>query len=264
MKGRIYAVHYGKELATTQRFVKSVMPLLGEGINMVIINNEVEFDLSALQTDFISVVNSEINRGYFGAAKFGTELYPYDNLDFIIVCNNDLEIESPDFFQILEEKMKRYDVVAPSTKTLDGIEQNPHREHRPSKFRKLYYKLYFSGYAIAWLLDKAIMFKKNLSKSIATDNTEREVFSPHGAFMIFNQTYFQKGGNIDHEPFLYGEEDSIAAQADKLKMKIGFVPTLKILHLESQSTGKGVSRKKFIYQKKAYNYIQTKFPWIYN
>jgi len=85
------------------------------------------------------------------------------------------------------------------------------------------------------------------------------IYAPHGAFIIFSKSYFSKGGIIDDGYFLYGEENSTAAQAAKLNMKIGYVPEIKLIHKESMSTGKGLNKKKYAFQKQAFNYIKKKY-----
>jgi GT2 family glycosyltransferase len=262
-KCRIYAVHYGENTIPTHQLIESLKPFLCEHRELVIVNNSRDVDLTNLINDHISIICPEKNLGYFGAVKYGTDCYPYDKLDYIIVCNNDIQFASPDFFDIADEKLNYWDVIAPSTKTLDGIEQNPHREAQPSTLRKLYYRIYFANYLAAWLFDKAYTIKELSAKSIRPEPTEHAIFSPHGACVILNSTYFKQGGYIEDGSYLYGEEDSIAALALKYKLKIGFVPSLKILHLESQSTGKGLPRKKYHFQKTAYYFIAKKYPWLY-
>lgn len=262
-KGRIYTVHYGLDLSGIQNQLKSFSKYLNKNLDLVIINNQIDCDLSEFAGTYVNIINPDTNLGYFGAAKHGMNVIPFNDCDYIIICNNDLEISSPDFFEILEEKLNKYDVIAPSTVSLDGIEQNPHRNQKPSKFRKIYYRIYFISFPIAWLLDKIIMFKKKFTDSANILQKERLIYSPHGAFFIFNSSFFKMGGFIDNGCFLYGEEDSIAGQSEKLGLKIGFVPTMKVLHYESMASGKGISQVKFKYLKYSYNYICGKFPSIY-
>ncbi len=262
-KGKIYTVHYGNEISPTLEFIKSLDPFLNENLQLVIINNSKEIDLNNLNNKHISVINTEKNLGYFGAVKYGMEQYPIESYDYIIVCNNDLTIASKDFFKKVDEKLEKWDIIAPSTKTLNNIEQNPHRQSKPSVLRKIFHKVYFSNYKIAWLLEKTIELKKEQTKNSKKEQNEREIFSPHGAFIIISSIFFKRGGYIDDGYFLYGEEDSIAAQAENLKIEIGYVPELEVRHLESISTGRSISKEKYKYRKSAYQYIKNKYPSIY-
>ncbi len=259
-KGRIYTVHYGNNIEITQTFINSIKPFLSTALEVVIINNSKEIKIDHLESKFISIINAKSNLGYFGAAKYGIERFPIDNLDYIIICNNDIQIINADFFNILSNRLKSYDIIAPSIKTLEDIEQNPHSERYFSKFRRLYYQIYCLHYFIAFTLNKVLSLKKKSNKYSNSEQKERIIFSPHGAFLILNKTYFEKNGNIDDGYFLYGEENSIAAIALKQKMRIGFLPSLKVRHSESISTGKKFSKTKFKFQRQAYRYIKRTYP----
>lgn len=260
-KGRIYCIHYGHNINVTQHFLFSLKRIPGDNLQLVIVNNSKEVSLAALESENVAIINSDKNRGYFGAFKFALEKYPLDDVDYVIVCNNDVEFVNDVFFEVLNQKLQKYDIIAPSVKTLDNIEQNPHRETSPSLFRKYYYFFYFSCYCFAVFMNNIISLKKKYKKGNPVKNeNERKIFSAHGACIIFNRSYFERGGKIDAGYFLYGEEDSVAAQADILGLKIGFVPHLKIKHSESVSTGKRFSKNKYRFQKKAYRYIKNKYP----
>ncbi len=264
-KGRVYTVHYGKNIETTKNFVDSIKPFLNSSLDLIILNNSNEINIENLKSEFISILNTEKNLGYFGAAKLGIQQFPISNLDYIIICNNDVQILNDDFFSLLEQKINNYDIIAPSIRTLENIEQNPHRENKIKFHRKLFYKLFFINYFFAIIFSNLIGFKKKKINKVAKEHqSERNIFSPHGAFIILNKSYFEKGGIIDDGYFLYGEEDSIAAIAKLNEMLIGFIPSLKILHQESITTGKRFTKQKYRFQKDAYKYILNKYPTIFN
>lgn len=259
-KGRIYTVHYGNNIQVTMNFIKSIEKFLREEIDLVVINNSSN-DINITSKN-IKIVNTNKNLGYFGGIKYGMQEYPPSSKDFIIICNNDVEITHPDFFSILDKKLDKYDIIGPSIKTSDNVEQNPHLNKRPSKLRKAYYKLYFSSFVIALFLNFIVKNKKKkISNNLITCDTN--VFSIHGAFIILKSSFFEGGGYIDDGYFLYGEENSISAQAYNLKLKTAFVPDLKVFHLESISTGKIFSKKKYYFQKNASQYIHKKYPSIF-
>ena len=263
MKGRIYTVHYGANTSITYEFINEIKSFLNCSLDLVIINNSKEFNITGIDSDYITVFNSPDNLGYFGGFKYGLEKMPCDNLDFIIICNNDVKIINNDFFSELKKKLNNYDIIAPSIINSNNIEQNPHRYQVPSTSRKIYYKFYFKNYLVALLLNKIVKIKKRFNRELSYRAAEEQIFSPHGAFIILNQSFFKKGGYIDDGYFLYGEEDSLSAIASKLKLKTGFIPSLKVYHEESSSIGVNLSRKKYYYQKKAFKYIIKKYPKIF-
>jgi len=104
-KGRIYTVHYGEETKITEIFISSTIPFLGNSLDLVIINNTSTIEIANRKSNFIHIINSNNNLGYFGGIKFGMEKFMIDDLDYIIICNNDVQILNSDFFSILEEKL---------------------------------------------------------------------------------------------------------------------------------------------------------------
>jgi GT2 family glycosyltransferase len=260
-RGRIYTVHYGDNLTTTADFVDALTPFLTDQLDVVVVNNAQAGVLDYLRNRWVYVVDTGENRGYFGGAKDGMERYPLGERDFAVVCNNDVRFTRPDFFSVLADKLEHWDVIAPHTVTLDGVCQNPHRSLRPSTLRKRYHRLYFANYGIACLLDGFYAFKQRLVPPIKSEKAvEKAIFSPHGACIIFNATFFARGGFLDDGYFLYGEEDSVAATAADLGLKVGYVSELSVLHLESATTGKRLSRAKYAHQKEAYRYISRAYP----
>ena len=263
-KSKIYTVHYGSDQSPTLKFTKSITPFLNENLKVVIINNSKEIDLSHLSSEHITIINAEQNLGYFGAVKYGTEKTGIEDLDYIIICNNDVLIKNTNFFDILDKKLEEYDIIAPSIVTPAGVEQNPHRQEKPSGKRKIFQALYFSNYIISFILNNLIILKKKLVSKVQQAETEREIFAPHGAFMILKSTYFKAGGCIEEVPFLYGEEDSVAAMAYMSELRTGFVPQLQVLHEESVTIGKMLSYKNFKHQKSGYKHTLKKYPSIYS
>lgn len=208
----------------------------------------------------LKMIHPGTNSGYFGGIKIGLSNFNTDEFDYTIVCNNDIKIEQENFFMLLDEysKCKTYDVIAPSIKTQEGTEQNPHRIKKPSEFKLFLYKIYFSSFYIAYMIllirfiARGFVKKKKLHNKI-------EVFSPHGSFIIFKKSYFLKGGIIDDGVFLYGEEDSIAGECYENDMKVIFDPGLRVIHAESATLGKKFTKFKWRHQKKSFYYVLEKY-----
>jgi GT2 family glycosyltransferase len=261
-KGILLTVNY-MNWAVTEKLVKSLICFGDINLEIIIVDNspyEDKKNLKELIVSGVTYLKSPENLGYFGAARYAYDLLELMNFDYLIICNNDIIIESEDFFNILNKKIVEYDVIAPLIKTKDGIMQNPFQISKISLMRKIYYKIYFTSFLIAKISNWIISLKKKKQNYMkAVYQLERNIFSPHGAFIIFAKSYFEKGGEIDAGYFLYGEEVSIAGQAVKYGLSIGYIPQLKILHLESITTGKGLSRAKYTYQKQATKYINEKY-----
>jgi len=263
LKIRIYTVHYGEDISTTVEFVEAILPLLNENSELIILNNSINVNLQDLNGPKTRILNAGENLGYFGGVKFGIEKFPAEDMEYIIICNNDTQILSSDFFRIVEQKLKMFDVIGPSIRTLTGSEQNPHREVPPSAIVKIYYRIYFASYLAAVILTKLRRMLDFPKSKITSDTSEKRIFSAHGAFIIIGKEYFNRGGYIDDGFFLYGEEDSMGAISQENNIRVGYCPELKVLHKESKTIGKGLSRRKYKFQRRAYKYIRKKYKWFY-
>src|SRR3989442_14004267 len=85
------------------------------------------------------------------------------------------------------------------------------------------------------------------------------IYAPHGAFFIFSRRYFEAGGYLDGNLFLYGEEISVAEICRSLGLPVIYEPSLCVLHQEHQSTGKVLSRFTYECQKRAMQYVTSRY-----
>ena len=83
------------------------------------------------------------NVGYFGAVNMILERVSISKYNAVIVCNNDIEIETLNIYDKILQHSNKYDVLAPRIFDNEGKDQNPHRLHPPSFRSLLKYKIYF-------------------------------------------------------------------------------------------------------------------------
>lgn len=239
-------------------------------------NSSGEEDLSSLrqaisQLSNVELLASAVNRGYFGGARFALEHYLAQGRelpDWVIVCNHDVLIEDPDFFSklFLQDPMAT-GVIAPRIQILPkGLDQNPFMRYRPGKVRWNVLRLAYSSYGLALIWDWISRKKKALRSSDwmprsagkPSEKVQSEpIYAAHGSFFIFSRRYFEKGGYLDGNLFLYGEEISVAEICRSLDLPIVYEPSLRVLHDEHRSTGRTISRFSYECQKKALRYITT-------
>ena len=171
MKIAFVAVNYNNCWITTN-YVSNIKAIHGyekHDIEIVIVDNaSQENDYKELkrqiekETD-VRLVHSEQNLGYFGGLNFGIKLLNYKGYDYIIAGNNDLFF-SRDFFETLEKKKygNKQTVIVPDLETISGVHQNPQFIDVPSAKRQLGYKVYYSCYLMAVIID--MLYKKNVRK----------------------------------------------------------------------------------------------------
>ena len=82
-----------------------------------------------------------------------------------------------------------------------------------------------------------------------TNHKRRNIYAPHGSCIIFHKNYFEKGGNLKHISFLFGEEIFVAETLLKLKLEAWYEPALIVSDYEHASTG-------FFYSSKIAGYMK--------
>jgi GT2 family glycosyltransferase len=275
----IICINYGAS-DTTAEFLRSFGRLqLFENISVIIGDNSSRDDHLVSIRRAISVfsnvelLESPTNRGYFGAARFAFDHYLAKGQglpDWVIVCNNDVLIEDSEFLtKLFALDPKAVAVIAPRIQVMPGrVDQNPFMRRRPGRLRWASFRLSFSSYGIAALWDWVSRQKQGLkafwqarrSGSPSMQTGEREfIYAPHGAFFIFSRRYFEAGGYLDGNLFLYGEEFSVAEICRSLGLPVIYEPSLCVLHQEHRSTGKRINRFSYECQKKALRYITSHY-----
>lgn len=216
----------------------------------------------------VKLVNSDKNRGYFGAAKFGLDHYLEQGHvlpNWTIVCNHDLVLSDVKFFTKLFYSDQSVGVIAPRIQVIaDGADQNPFMRSRPGRLRWASLRFIYSNYPCAFSWDwlsrqkrKLLRLWKEVRQQPKRDsNLHREdIYAPHGSFFIFSQRFFSEGGYLDENLFLYGEEICVAEICRSLGLRISYDPALSVLHHEHLSTGRGITRFSYNCQKQALLYL---------
>jgi len=219
------------------------------------------------------VLESPENRGYFGAARFALDHYLANGRvlpNWVIVCNHDVVIEGREFFErLLREDSDAVGVIAPRIQRQQShSDQNPFMRDRPGRLRWAQLRLVGSNYPLAifwdwlWRQKSALKswFEAKCTESTSNKNAKREfIYAPHGSLIIFSHRFFEAGGYLDKDLFLYGEEISVAEMCRSLSLPVIYEPTLCVLHNEHQSTGKALSRFTYECQKKAIQYLTSRY-----
>jgi GT2 family glycosyltransferase len=245
---------------------------------MVVDNSPGEEELSKIRPAARKYANAELiksstNRGYFGAARLGFDYYLEQGKglpDWVIVCNPDVQIEDEEFFsKLFCQDPEREGVIAPRIQALPGrADQNPFMRKRPGPLRWFQLRFISSSYAVAapwdWLWRRKAEFRSWLAERrrgpLPDGKAKREsIYAAHGSFFIFSRRYFEAGGFLDGNLFLYGEEISVAEICRSLGLPVVYEPSLCVLHNEHQSTGKVLSRFTYECQKKAMQYVTSRY-----
>jgi GT2 family glycosyltransferase len=186
------------------------------------------------------------------------EIFP----DWILICNNDISIKDKLFFRKLKKlKKNKYPIIGPEIIDSNGLRLNPFMYKPLSMMGHLYWKMYFFSYSTSiFILKFRKLLKLFLPKSdLEKNNISQEVYSVHGAAILFSSQFFESGGWLDGNFDLYGEEISVAEIAKKLSIPIKYVPSLVINHNEHTNTKKINKRKLFEMARHSYVYLNLTY-----
>ena len=222
----------------------------------------------------VTCITPHANLGYFGAARlaFDMAIKAVGWPDWTIVSNVDLRFDPDEFARELEGLAKDgVGVVAPRiVSSRSGRDLNPMMKRRPSWARMHFYKWLFRSYILASAYELAsecrIRIKRRLTaagvRSTSSMNTNcrpERIYAPHGSLMIFSKLYFELGGTLQHTPFLFGEEITIAERARALGLKVIYCPRIVVEHLEHASVALLPSRRVHMYVAEAAAYCADNY-----
>jgi hypothetical protein len=129
------------------------------------------------------------------------------------------------------------------------------------RLEKIYLSLFYINYVTARIMQISLKWLKKLLATLKRPSPSKikKIYAPHGSFVIFSNQYFKRGGWIDSNYEMYGEEVTTAEIAKKNKIPIFFVPDLKVLHVIHSSTTSHSWKREFNYAKTAYLYYKTAY-----
>jgi GT2 family glycosyltransferase len=219
--------------------------------------------------EWVRVLSEGDNKGYYGGASWALNehIRVHRIPDVVIVSNTDLVIQDKTYFQQLESVIRsgQSDIWAPGIiSSSTGKDLNPYMRSRPSRKKMYLNSMIFKFYYISIAYQIAHHIKQLVLGLFSEEETpksikEEKIYSPHGAMVIFGRSFFEKGGDINHPCFLYGEEIYIAEKALQYNMNINYVPNLVICHKEHSTTGWIKSRKLAKFQAKASEWVYKAF-----
>jgi hypothetical protein len=82
----------------------------------------------------------------------------------------------------------------------------------------------------------------------------RDIYAPHGAIMAIHRRYFDAGSTLDHPPFMFAEELTVAENVRRTGGRVFFDPTLRVVHAAHQAIGAGPSERVWRWQREATRY----------
>ncbi|MET3376949.1 GT2 family glycosyltransferase [Variovorax boronicumulans] len=249
MKVALICVNYNST-SDLVRYLKSIRQAEGRvdelSLSIFVADNSTgnfKIDLNSLidfkvETKNLKIENYE-NIGYFPAASriWNDCLVERMNYDYVIVSNVDLEL-SENFFEDLKAIPSDFStgVLAPAVISRRGSDLNPKILNRPEKIQLKKNKFIFDKLLLYVLYVGASNLKYKFLGRSKKSSAAREIYAPHGAIVIFTNSYIRCAKSIDYPVFLYGEEIFVAEECRRNNLKVRYEPGLQVSDFDHGAT----------------------------
>ena len=269
----IITVNY-KDTNVTENFVHSLENLdASNKVELVVVdsastpktkeNLQSLLHSSTLKTQLIVSASNTFYWGGVALALDTLDLNYANGPSWIIACNNDILFTQQNFLErLIALDPDKYPVIGPTIfSSITGKNLNPYMDQPIRRLEKIYLSLFYINYVTARIMQISLKWLKKLLATLKRPSPSKikKIYAPHGSFVIFSNQYFKRGGWIDSNYEMYGEEVTTAEIAKKNKIPIFFVPDLKVLHVIHSSTTSHSWKREFNYAKTAYLYYKTAY-----
>jgi Predicted glycosyltransferases len=225
--------------------IKSIMLQTYTDFEIIVVDSlSSDNSIEKLKSNYpsVKVIMCNENVGVAKGNNLGIKESINDGCDYTLLLNNDVEMPS-DLLQILISKAAENIVVVP----------------------KIYY---FQPNDLLWFDGGNINWKKGIAehwgfqkKDIESHNPEQYINYSPTCCMLINNKEFEKIGYIDEKYFMYYDDTDLCVRLSEQNIKILYVPSAKLYHKVSSSTGGENSKLKIYYQSRNQLYFINKFKY---
>ena len=269
----IITVNY-RNTSATEDFIHSLEKVHEfQRVQLVIVDsastNATKEELEALLHNsslHTQIICSDQNTYYWGGVALAIK---HLKLEFsmgpkwLIACNNDILFTQQDFLkQLIALNPDKYPVIGPTIySSVTKKNLNPAMAKPINIFGKFYYSILFINPKTARLIQIIRQMTQKLFYTVfkRSTPTSGKIYAPHGSLMIFSKHYFTRGGWIDDNFKLYGEEISTAEIALNNNLEIHYLPQLEVSHVDHSSTGTNIWQDWFYHAKETYKYLKKAY-----
>ncbi len=273
-------VHYSN-VAHLDRFVSSLSRAREfDKVRVLVVNNSEKRDdrdhIDRLCEEFPNVSPLHVcrNAGYFGGARIALNGLYEEQEDWprwVAISNTDILFPDQGIIRKLERQPAgSFGALGPRIVSLSsGRNQNPFMERRNGIARRVMYDLLLSCYAV-WRTFHLISslkcrmdsrFRERIRKEPAGPLSCRRVYAVHGSFVVLSHLFFSRGGRIDEDIFLFGEEALVAEECRRLDLPVTYDPGMHVDHNEHGSFQYALPRFVYDCNKAAYRFLKKKYSY---
>ncbi|WAI00829.1 glycosyltransferase [Methanogenium organophilum] len=200
------------------------------------------------KSENIYLLQLDQNYGFAKGFNKGISFLRKKGFSYIACSNNDILFQSEGILESLLDTQRMYHaaILGPSIYNLNGISQNPCYTSRLTK-RDATFLLFQTSLPVIFLklvlpssvlsyLDKLVQKRQNPGICALPKNAPCEVYSLHGAFILFAPPFFEKNVGFDDYTFLYGEELILSEMMVRQGLSEYYDPRVRILHKEDRTS----------------------------
>lgn len=239
-------LHY-KNLNDTLECINSIENLKSSKQKSIIIvdnNTLTKEDEKELKKYKIDLIKLDENLGFAKANNIGCK-YAIENYqpDFLVVSNNDIIINQPDFIEKIYAEEK-FDLLGPKINTNNGQSVNPfpvyktmeeveNQIKKTKKLIKIYKNIFLRNMLKIYIKVKTLFKGERL---VYNGLEKQKQVALHGCFIVFSKNYYKKYNNVFfNDTFLYHEEEFLYQRIINDNLISIYEPYLEVFHKEGAS-----------------------------
>lgn len=180
----------------------------------------------------LKIIRNDKNLGFSGGHNIGIKYSLEKGADYVVILNNDTEVERNLIKNMLQSFKNEIGIVVPKIYFAKGFEYHNKRYSEKEKGKVIWY----AGGEIDW--------KNVLGKHIGVDDIDGSKYSQKketeiatGCCMMIKKEVFEKVGMLDDNYFLYYEDADFSVRTKKNGYRILFEPTANLWHKNAAATG---------------------------
>jgi len=273
MKTIAYVIVHYRGVHATVALVDSIIENAAEAAHQhvwIVDNSECAVESQSLVDELLVCVSKlerleivkTMNAGYFRSANVVSSYFC--DYDYVVICNNDLVLSSKFLMNLVAKDYPSQTMVVYPDVISDGtVHENPRSIGSVSRFRILVYRLYYSNYLIARMINTiyiaplgrlrrfCLLFEGGRDASKAPFDIMLGV----GACIVLTAHFFVKIAKLPEDVFLFGEEALLAEKVLDNGGRLLYDSTLTVSH-DAHSTVSNMPKKDYwLIQKNSAKYF---------
>jgi len=182
----------------------------------------------------VRIIQPKTNLGFLNGCCYGVERFVAkegEHPQWWIVANADLRIDPSFFYRLLRHRWpSSIGWLCPDIRESDAWPRNPFHAERPTtRWMRNRVRLFSSSWLTVPYVTAA-RWKRTMSTPPAVPPSPTSIYAGHGSLALLHRRFFQKGGTLSYEGFLYGEEIHLAEQMRCLGLQVWWSPSLHAIH----------------------------------